>query len=133
MSRREFKRDVRVAILKRSIVNGIPTCEAIDGSVRCSGSKGLELHHDNMDAMQVDKARKLTAADGRMLCPTHHDPITKKQRKDLKRVNAAEARHLGDKDPRKQAIPSRGKVARSTSKLDSIRALGPSALGKAAE
>lgn len=133
MARREFKRDVRVAIIKRSLINGVPTCEAMDGDRRCGCQKSLALHHDNMDAMQVDKTRKLTIDDGRMLCADHHDPITKKQRKDLKRVHAAEASHLGDKDPRKQAIPSRGRAPRSTSKLDSIRALGPSALGRAAE
>lgn len=132
MSRREFHRDVRIAIIKRSTINGAPTCEWLEGNVRCGCQKGLALHHDDMDAMQVDKTRKLTIGDGRMLCPPHHDPITKRQRKDLARVQAAEARHLGDKDPRKQEIPNRGKAPRSTSKLDSIRALGPTQIGKAA-
>lgn len=121
--RREFRRDVRVAILKRATVNGVVMCEAINAGVRCACTKGLALHHDEMDAMEVDKTSKLTAEDGRMLCKDHHDPITKKQRKDLSRVQKAEARHLGDKDPRVIKIPQPPKADRSTSKLDQIRAL----------
>jgi hypothetical protein len=133
VSRREFKRDVRIAIIKRSMINGVPTCEFVDeNEVRCICQKGLELNHDDMDAMQIDKSRKLTIDDGHMLCKPHHTAITKKQRKDLARVQAAEARHLGDKDPRKQKVPNRGKAPRSTSKLDSIRALGPTLIGRAA-
>ena len=125
MSRREFRRDVRVAILKRATVNGLPTCEAIDPpGVRCACTKGLALHHDTMDAFEIDKSRPLTVDDGRMLCKAHHDPITKGQRKALARVQAAEARHLGDKDLRKQKVAQRHPAPRQTGKLDSIRALG---------
>lgn len=129
MSRREFKRDVRVAIIKRSVVNGVPTCEWLDNGVRCGCQKGLALHHDTMDAMEVDKTSKLTIDDGRMLCPPHHDPITKKQRKDLKRVQAAEARHLGDKDPRTQKIQSPGfPKAAKESRISAKPSLPPRAL-----
>jgi hypothetical protein len=131
-ARREFKRDVRVEILKRATVNGTPTCEAIDKEtgVRCACTKSLALHHIDMDAWQVDKTRKLTVDDGRMLCKADHDPITKGQRKDLARVQAAEARHLGDKDPRTVKIAQPPKAPKPTGKLDSIRALGGSGLSR---
>jgi len=129
MSRNEFKRDVRVAILKRSTVNGMATCEAVDEQgVRCACTKGLALHHVDGDAFQIDKTRKLTAGDGMMLCKAHHDPITRRQRKDLARVQAAEARHLGDRDPHTAKIARRPKAPQSSPKLDSIRALGAARL-----
>lgn len=97
MNRRNFTRATKVEILKRSMVSGIPTCEAIGAGIRCACQKGLDVHHRKMDAMEIDKAAKLTAADGELLCKPHHDPITKKQRKVLKKALATEAAHLGAK------------------------------------
>lgn len=110
MNRRNFSRAVKVEILKRSLVGGAPTCEAVERGVRCLCAKGLNLHHEDMDAMVLDEdkaLRKLTAADGRMLCKEHHDPITKGQRDVYKKVQRIEAKHLGATAP-KAKIQSRG-------------------------
>ena len=84
--RRNFTRAVKVEILKRSMINGIPTCEEVTGGVRCACQKGLDVHHLKMDAMEVDKSAPLTAADGVLLCKAHHDPITKGQKGVLKKT-----------------------------------------------
>lgn len=133
MNRRNFPRAAKVEILKRSLVNGIPTCEAVAGGVRCAGTKGLNLHHDDMDAMVLDEdkaVRKLAAADGRMLCKDHHDPITKEQRGVLKKVLRVEAKHIGATKP-KGTIQSAGfaKAAPKDRRLTKI-ANGPSGLAR---
>jgi hypothetical protein len=127
--RRNFTRACKVEILKRSMINGIPTCEQMTSGVRCACQKGLDVHHLEMDAMIVDKSRVLTAADGVVLCKAHHDPITKDQKAVLKKTLAVEAAHLGaKKDKAKIAQPP--KPERPTSKLDSQRALGRPGLGR---
>ena len=99
--RRNFTRAVAVEIVKRSCArreDGQPSCERC-GAIGCK----LEVHHLAMDAMQVEKSRKLTADDGELLCEPCHDPITSKQRKELAKAQAREAKHAG--------------VARSTQKI----------------
>jgi len=100
MTRRNFDRATKVAIIKRSCArreDGQPNCE------RC-GAIGipLEVHHKDMDAMQIDKSRKLTADDGELLCEPCHDPITAVQRKQLAKAQAREARALGAVKPKSQ-------------------------------
>ena len=95
MKRRNFTRAVSVEIFKRaSVGRGIPSCE------RC-GAVGLKMdvHHRVMDAMEIDKARRLTAEDGELLCGPCHDPITSKQRKVLAKALAREAKHVGADKP----------------------------------
>jgi hypothetical protein len=104
-NRRNFTRAVKIEIIKRSMVKGVPTCDEVVGALRCVCQKGLAVHHKKMDAMEVDKTRKLTAADGELLCKAHHDPITKEQKGVLKKTLAVEAAHLGAKRD-KQPIPS---------------------------
>lgn len=93
--RQNFDRNTRVEIIQRASAkrsDGQPSCE------RC-GAVGvkLEIHHCKMDAMVLaeDKRRKLTAADGELLCEPCHDPITSAQRKVLAKAQAVEAKHLG--------------------------------------
>jgi hypothetical protein len=123
--RRNFTRAVKVEIVKRSMIKGVPTCEAVISSsipvsgfsiFRCGCTKGLQVHHNDMDAMQVDKTRKLTAADGELLCKDHHDPITKKQKGVLKKVLKVEAAHLGVKRD-KQPVPQRPKSEKPPAKV----------------
>lgn len=93
MKRRNFTRAVAVEIVKRACAkreDGQPSCECC-GAIGCK----LEVHHKDMDAMQIDKSRKLTADDGELLCEPCHDPITSKQRKVLAKALAREARHVG--------------------------------------
>ena len=56
--------------------------------------------------MQIDKSRKLTAADGQLLCRPCHADITKVQAPVLAKVRAVEARHIGASRP-KAEIKSR--------------------------
>jgi hypothetical protein len=117
--RRNFKRAVRVEIAKRASVNGVPTCEWIEssedrgfvGGIRCACIKGLDLHHKDQDALQVDKSRPLTANDGMLLCKPHHKIESAKQAPILAKVLAVEARHLGVRRP-KQPFPKSAQTLR---------------------
>jgi hypothetical protein len=57
----------------------------------------FEIHHKYMDAMQVDKSRKLTADDGLLLCIPCHLAETAKQAPILAKAKRIEAKHLGVK------------------------------------
>lgn len=106
MKRREFSRAIRVEVVKRACakrLDGKPSCE------RCGAvGGGLEIHHKDMDAMEVDKTHKLTADDGELLCAACHDPITSEQRKTLAKAQAREASHLGVAAAPAHPIKSRG-------------------------
>lgn len=87
--RQNFPRHVAREIARRAVnAIGEKCCE------NC-GAVGvpLELHHLRMDAMQTAEAKKkpLTAADGEMWCEDCHDPETARQRKELAKVEKAEA------------------------------------------
>ncbi len=95
MNRRNFTKAVKIEIIKRATrADRQPACE------RC-GAVGvkMDVHHKVMDAMEIDKARKLTADDGELLCGPCHDPITATQRKHLAKALAREAKHLGATRP----------------------------------
>lgn len=122
-NRQKFTRAIKVEIIKRAAdMFGAPHCEFIlDDGRRCPCTKGLEVHHVDMDAMRPDatkRARKLTTADGMLLCPEHHDPITKQQVSDLSKAKRQEAAHLGAKPEPDKKIISRGfaKVSRNDKK-----------------
>jgi len=111
-NRQNFDRATRIAIAKRAT--------RPDGQMECEKCHAvgvrLELHHLNMDAWVSDETkqkRKLTADDGAMWCVPCHKPETSKQRKQLARVDAAAARHLGVPTPPQKPIQSRGFPHRS--------------------
>jgi hypothetical protein len=120
MPRREFSKAVKIEIIKRATPAGTrapPWCE------KCSAMAArFEIHHLVMDALEIDKKRKLVAADGQLLCKPCHDEITKAQTPVLNKAKRREAKHLGVKDKKPQ-IPRRPPAPRVTTKLDSIRAL----------
>lgn len=97
--RREFTRDTAAEIMKRVKVETGFRCEHCNGVV----TKG-EIHHKDQDAMQVDKRRKLTAADGEFLCEPCHDIETAKQAPVLAKVKRQEAKHLGVQTTTKNPI-----------------------------
>jgi hypothetical protein len=90
MSRREFTRAVAVEIAKRALrPDGQMACE------KCGAIGGkLELHHLTLDAMETDKSRKLTSADGALWCRQCHDVETKAQAPILAQARAREASAL---------------------------------------
>lgn len=100
MSRREFTKSVKVQIIKRATT--------IEGQVRCENPfcrafvTRWEINHRHMDAMSVDKSRKLDLLDGELLCIDCHKAVTKAQAPVLAKVLRVEAKHLGarrDKQP----------------------------------
>jgi hypothetical protein len=121
--RREFTKAIKVAIIKRCSWGfgniDKPHCE------KCGAmTLRFEIDHRDPDAMQIDKSKQLTAAEGWLLCIPCHSEKTKKDVADIAKVKRIEARHLGA-TTNKAKIPSPPKAPRLTDKLDSIRALGP--------
>lgn len=102
-NRQNFPRNVEREIARRAVnAIGEKCCE------NC-GAVGvpLELHHLRMDAMQTAEAkrRKLTAADGAMWCEDCHNPETARQRKELAKVEKAEAAYWLPRRPKMQGRP----------------------------
>lgn len=104
MARREFTKTVKVEIIRRATVNGAQVCE------KCRGwpLKAFELHHLKMDALEIDKRRRLTVADGALWCIPCHAEETAAQAPILARVKAREASHLGVKSVPAKKIESAG-------------------------
>ena len=100
--RREFGRQAKVDMCKRA------TNER--GQIQCERCWAFitkwEYHHLDQDAMQIDKSRKLTVADGELLCIPCHKEESASQAPVLAKVRAIEARHLGASRP-KAEIKSR--------------------------
>ena len=125
-NRQNFTRAVLVEMAKR--------CTRPDGQMACErcGAIGvrLEAHHGIMDAMKSAEAKKrrLTAADGEMICVPCHQPETARQRKELARAEASEARHLGVHRARKPfrsrgfppAVPKDRTVTKHTNGVNEI-------------
>ena len=106
MSRREFPKSVYTQIVRRAMTH--------DGQIACEGcglilgKKPYNVDHTIPDALFLDKARDLTAADGKLLgADCCHKSKTKKDVKDIAEAKRREAKHLGIKRL-KQTIPSPG-------------------------
>lgn len=104
--RRNFTKAIRVEIIKRSTRDGVVYCE------RCGlPARRFDIHHREMDAMQTDKSRKLTAKDGELLCAgkpeTCHSIETKAQMPILAKARDTEAYHLNAKPPSQHPVRSR--------------------------
>lgn len=98
--RREFTKAIKVEIIKRAtphIGHGPwPFCEQC-----CLQAKKFEIDHRDPDAMQIDKSRKLTAADGWLLCIPCHDDKTKIDVADIAKAKRVEAKAIGADKPKK--------------------------------
>ena len=117
MARREFSKPVKAEIVRRAMTaDGHIACE---GCCLILGKKPYHIDHTIADALFLDKSRKLTAEDGKLLgkecC---HDPKTHEH--DLPiiaKVKRVEARHLGITQPKGQikspgfAKPAKAKQA----------------------
>lgn len=105
MNRQNFDKKTRVEIVKRAAdKHGIARCEFIENGARCGSQKALEVHHVRQDALvtDIDKAkRKLTAADGLLLCHPHHKEESAIQATDLAKAIRVEARNLGADKPKR--------------------------------
>jgi hypothetical protein len=107
MRRREFPRDVYAQIVRRATLpNGHVACE---GCGLVLGKKPYHVDHTIPDALFLDKKRKLTADDGKLLgVECCHKPKTAADVADIARAKRREAKHFGFSRPKKKKLQSRG-------------------------
>ncbi len=95
--RREFTKAVKLEIIKRTMDpdHGGP------GYAKCEKCRApvvkFAIDHIDPDAMQTDKSKPLTAAEGQLLCLPCHDEKTKADVADIAKAKRVEAAHLGAK------------------------------------
>jgi hypothetical protein len=110
-NRNNFSRAVKAEITKRAQRATGFQCEAKGcGLIVTRG----EIHHDKQDAMELDKKRKLTAADGLFLCEPCHDAISRQQQTVLAKVLRIEANQLRTKASTKAKIAAPPKRERQS-------------------
>ncbi len=116
MARREFTDTVYAQIVKRAMLpTGEITCE---GCGLVLGKRTYHVDHTKPDGLEIDKSRKLTADDGKLLgVECCHAPKTKQDVADIAEAKRREAKHLGIKRP-KGRIPSPPKSEKPAPKLD---------------
>ena len=116
MARREFTASVYAQIVKRAM---LPTGEiACEGCGLVLGKRPYHVDHTKPDGLEIDKFRKLTADDGKLLgVECCHAPKTKQDVADIAEAKRREAKHLGIKRP-KGRIPSPPKSEKPAPKLD---------------
>jgi hypothetical protein len=107
MARREFTKAVYAAIVKRAMQpNGEIACE---GCGLILGRKPYHVDHTIPDALQVDKSRKLTADDGKLLgVECCHKPKTVEDKGVIAKAKRNEANYLGIKTAPSKPIRSAG-------------------------
>jgi hypothetical protein len=98
MSRREFTPTVYAQIVKRAMQpSGEIACE---GCGLILGRKPYHVDHTVPDALQVDKSKRLTADDGKLLgVECCHKPKTVDDVAVISKAKRNEARNLGIKRP----------------------------------
>lgn len=118
--RREFTKSVKLQIVTRAMLkSGEIACE---GCGLILGRKAWHVDHTIADGLQVDKSRKLTAADGKLLgVECCHKPKTKKDVKVISKAKRVEESYLAMRPAPRQKIHSAGfrktaKPARTSSK-----------------
>lgn len=121
--RREFTATVYAQIVKRAM---LPTGEiACEGCGLVLGKRPYHVDHTKPDGLEIDKSRKLTAEDGKLLgVECCHAPKTKQDVADIAEAKRREAKHLGIKRPKGQ-IPSPPKSPKPAPKLDFTKRRNP--------
>lgn len=106
MARREFTSAVYAQIVLRATnAAGLVQCE---GSGLVLGKRPYHVDHTIADGLQIDKRRKLTADDGKLLgVECCHRPKTADDVAKIAEAKRREAKHLGIARP-KQSIRSAG-------------------------
>ncbi|HYA07742.1 MAG TPA: hypothetical protein VEF90_17780 [Xanthobacteraceae bacterium] len=109
MARQEFSKPVKVEIIKRATRDGVVYCEGCGLPTR-----RFQIDHTIADALRVDKTRKLTADDGRLLCQDagrqscHGRKTAEQDVPAIAKAKRIEAAHLGAKTAPTKTIQSRG-------------------------
>ena len=86
MARREFSKPVKAEMLRRATVNGTVHCEGCGLDLT---GKAMEFDHTIAEALYLDKSRKLTANDGKLLGTCCHRGPDGKTAKDVKQIAKA--------------------------------------------
>ena len=113
--RREFTKAVYAQIVKRAM---LPSGEiACEGCGLILGKKVYHIDHTIADGLQVDKSKKLTAADGKLLgVECCHKPKTANDVKVISKAKRVEGNYLGFKAPKTRikgpSFPKTEKAAR---------------------
>jgi hypothetical protein len=126
VSRREFSRAVKIEIVRRATWSDGNSALRDQYCEKCrTSTKGrFEIHHQREDALEVDKSKPLTAADGVLWCKPCHDEHTRKfSTPAVALAKRQEAAALGVEKPGKQKIAAKSKPAKITFKQDQIAAL----------
>jgi hypothetical protein len=133
MARREFTRSIKAAIVLRATnAAGHVQCE---GCGLVLGKRPYHIDHTKPDALEVDKSRKLTADDGKLLgVECCHAPKTKEDRAMIDRAKRREAKHLGIARPagtiKSAGFPRARKAREIGEKEMQLRALRAQMYGK---
>lgn len=106
MARREFSKMVYAEIVRRAMdAKGQLWCEGCGGFIK---AKRYHVDHTIADGLILDKKRKLTAKDGKLLgIECCHAPKTAEDVKVIAKAKRVEAKHIGIKAD-KQPITSPG-------------------------
>lgn len=105
MARREFTKTVYAQIVKRALHPKHGIC--CEGCGLVLGRKPYHIDHTIPDALQVDKSRKLTVDDGKLLgVDCCHKPKTVEDQGVIAKAKRNEAAYLGFKT--KPSKPLRG-------------------------
>lgn len=98
MSRREFTTAVYAQIVLRATnADGLVQCE---GCGLVLGKRPYHVDHTIADGLQIDKRRKLTAEEGKLLgVECCHKPKTADDVAKISQAKRREAKHLGIKRP----------------------------------
>lgn len=128
-NRREFTKPVYAEIVKRAMHPKLGLC--CEGCGLVLGKKPYHVDHTIADALQIDKSRKLTAADGKLLgVECCHKPKTVEDVGAIAKAKRVEANYLGFAAP-KQKIRSQGfAVSEKVERRQSKPPLPPRALFK---
>jgi hypothetical protein len=118
-NRREFSPMVYAEIVRRAIrSDGKIICEGCGGVVK---AKKYHVDHTIPDALMLDKKRKLTAADGKLLgIDCCHSPKTKDDVAAIAKAKRREAKHVGIRRPTQKIVsapfPITGKAEKRAAK-----------------
>lgn len=119
MARREFTQAVYAQIVKRAMHPKHGIC--CEGCGLVLGKKKWHVDHTIADALQIDKSRKLTADDGKLLgVECCHKPKTAEDVAVIAEAKRREEKHLGIKRAakpiRSPGFPKSEKAARRSPK-----------------
>lgn len=131
IARREFPKEIYAQIVRRAIQpSGEIACE---GCGLVLGKKPYHVDHTIADALFLDKTRKLTADDGKLLgVECCHAPKTKIDVKNIAEAKRREAKHHGMKTRVKRPIQSPGFPASPKSQRPARPSLPPRAIYRSA-